>query len=201
MRLIRFLFRVVVKTVGMVLILLLVLVAGLWARGRFFSADNIDLGWAHRCGDGEASVHTTQLKLGSAAYVNDVREAESQSPTTQPAATQPAAHAAGLELLSHNWQSEPGYIVVGAPDQPNFSLLGFQYGQGEAGGQRSHWVLAPYWLATTVLGVITILWLAIFGKLGRRTAIYCPSCRYDLRQPIRRCPECGAQLSKALHVC
>ena len=78
MRLIRFLFRLLVKMVGAALILLLILAAGLWVRGRFFSSDEIDVAWLHHRANDNALRHTTHLSLGSAAYINDTAAVETQ---------------------------------------------------------------------------------------------------------------------------
>src|SRR5262249_50820194 len=158
MRLVQFLVRLVIKTIGVALVLLLVLVAGMWIRGRFFSNDEVDLTWAHHAhaGHNEASKHGTHLSLGSAAFIGDkesaLNEPGTAAPSSQPS-TQPAVATSslpcGVEMISHQWTANPGYIVVAGPgNAPRFSMMGFEYGSEEANGETYRWAVTPYWLLT-----------------------------------------------------
>ncbi len=201
MRLVRFLVRLVIKSVGVVLLLLLVLVAGLWIRGRWTSEEMM-VSWVHHERDGD-EMHATQFNLGGNVYVNDTeREVMAAAPTTAPTTGPTSQPATALELSKGVERTTYPYSVIspGPGKETKFSILGMEYGEEKSEAGTYRWMLTPWWVLTAVLALPIVLWLGLYAVAGRRRNMMCTSCHHDLSQPIHRCPECGATLRKPLHV-
>jgi hypothetical protein len=202
MRLVRFFFRIVRNTIGAVLVLLLIGAVVLWVRGRW-NSDEIAIDWVnHQPGAADVN-HSTQIVLGSNIYMNDKQPDASPAtqPTTAHATTQPSSLAKRVELRSIAPKSYPGSIESTGPgDTAKFSALGFEFGQIKSDSETVRWTLVPHWLLTGVLAIPALLWLTAYLRPRRRMSLTCTSCHHDLTSPIRRCPECGAQLNRPLRV-